>query len=194
MTRLLVSPWEILEYVFPLLYLLSSMKTFVVDGKPRASSSTLKKKRIHQLSFKRHLKKNTCPSPAISWTYWWWKKTPVEIYVFWFFQTCAPPLFLVEANSTSCPSPWRREPPRNLLDRSKAQLLHVGVRWLAALTKPCQWWSFSWEILAYRLSENMWKPWETRGLCGCVSASSCESWWTLVFSSLIQNSTIQQVN
>ena len=87
-----------------------------------------------------------------------------------------PQLFLVEANSTSCPSPWHREPPRNLLDRSKAQLLHgLGVRWLAALTKPCQWCSFSWEILAYRLSENMWKPWEITGLCGCVSAASCES-------------------
>lgn len=145
--------------MFPLLYLLSSMKTFVVDGKPRASSSTLKKKRIHQLSFKRHLKKNTCPSPAISChllNSLMMKKNTCRNLCVLVLPNMRPQLFLVEANSTSCPSPWHREPPRNLLDRSKAQLLHgLGVRWLAALTKPCQWCSFSWEILAYRLSENM---------------------------------------
>ena len=74
----------------------------------------------------------------------------------WFFPSC----FLLKPIATSCLSPWHREPPRNLLHRSKAQLLHAGVGWLAALTKPCQRCSFSWEILA---SPPEWKHMKTVG-------------------------------
>ena len=144
----------------------------------------------------RGIKKNTCPSPAISWTYWWWKNTCRNLCVL-VLPNMRPQLLLVEANSTSCLSPWHGSNRQGTCD--------FLVQRLSCFTASGSAGWLYWQSLAngvvshgkfwlHRLSENMWKPVGNNGFMWMCFRLFM---WKLMKNGIFiphKNSTIQQVN